>query len=78
MQILSRCPCTYIWQLQVLRDRPSFRRAFRDMLNDRLVACLFLTSLLSPRIDVAAFLWQKFKQGPSVVGIIKVRACVRA
>ena len=35
------------------------------------MAMLFITSLLTPRIDVAAFLWQKFQQGPSSVGYIK-------
>lgn len=41
------------------------------MMRDRLVALLFITSLLMPRIDIAAYLWQKFRQGPSAVGYIK-------
>jgi len=57
--------------LSIFRDRPSFRAAFREMLRDRLVALLFVTSLLMPRIDIAAYLWQKFRQGPSAVGYIK-------
>ena len=57
--------------MALLRDRPSFRTAFREMMRDRLVASLFVTSLLMPRIDIAAYLWQKFKQGPSAVGYIK-------
>ena len=55
----------------ILRDRPSFRAAFREMMRDRLVALLFLTSLLMPRIDIAAYLWKKFERGPSAVGFIK-------
>ena len=54
-----------------LRDRPSFRAAFREMLHDRLVALLFVTSLLMPRIDIAAYLWQKFQQDSTAVGYIK-------
>lgn len=57
--------------LTILRDRPSFRRAFRDMMKDKLLFRLFITSLLTPRIDVAAYLWQKFHEGPSAVGYIK-------
>lgn len=57
--------------LAIIRDRPSLRAAFREMLRDRLVALLFITSLLSPRIDVSRFLWQTFRQGPSAVGYIK-------
>jgi hypothetical protein len=62
---LLRNPLTF------LRDRPSFRAAFREMLRDRLVALLFVTSLLMPRIDIAAYLWQKFEEGPKAVGYIK-------
>jgi len=62
---LLRNPLTF------LRDRPSFRAAFREMMRDRLVALLFVTSLLMPRIDIAAYLWQKFQEGPASVGYIK-------
>mmetsp|Transcript_41705 Transcript_41705/g.82023 ORF Transcript_41705/g.82023 Transcript_41705/m.82023 type:complete len:600 (+) Transcript_41705:77-1876(+) len=62
---ILRNPLTFI------RDRPSFRAAFREMMRDRLVALLFVTSLLMPKIDIAAYLWQKFKEGPSAVGYIK-------
>ena len=64
-QSVSRNP------FKILRDRPSFRAAFREMMRDRLVALLFLTSLLMPRIDIAAYLWNKFERGPSAVGYIK-------
>jgi MFS family permease len=57
--------------LEFLRDRPSFRAAFVEMMRDRLVALLFITSLLMPRIDISAYLWQKFREGPSSVGYIK-------
>jgi hypothetical protein len=57
--------------LSFLRQRPSFRIAFREMMRERLVLLLFVTSLLTPRIDVSAFVWHQFRQGPSAVGYIK-------
>ena len=54
-----------------MRERPSFRAALRDMLRARLVLMLFVTSLLTPRIDVAAFLRERYGAGPQAVGDIK-------
>jgi len=42
------------------RTRPSFRALAKEMLSERLALCLFLTSMLTPRVDATAFVSTKF------------------
>ena len=56
--------------------RVSFRSLAKSVLSERLAYSLFLTSMVTPRVDAASFVWTRFGEGPEAVGVLKALEAV--
>ena len=58
------------------KTRPSLRGLAREVLSERLAYALFITAMLTPRVDAASFVWKRFGAGPEAVGVLKALEAV--
>ena len=49
------------------KQRPSLRGLAREVLSERLAYALFITAMLTPRVDAASFVWKRFGAGPEAL-----------
>lgn len=68
---VARCCVNANSDLPRKHTKPSFRSLAREMLSERLAFLLFVSSLLTPRVDAAAFVSKQFGAGPEAVGSLK-------
>eukprot|EP00629_Pelagomonadales_sp_RCC1024_P006057 CAMPEP_0119279246 /NCGR_PEP_ID=MMETSP1329-20130426/20450_1 /TAXON_ID=114041 /ORGANISM="Genus nov. species nov., Strain RCC1024" /LENGTH=471 /DNA_ID=CAMNT_0007279783 /DNA_START=236 /DNA_END=1648 /DNA_ORIENTATION=- len=58
------------------KGRVSFRSLARSVLSERLAYSLFVTAMLTPRVDAARFVQKRFGEGPEAVGVLKALEAV--